>query len=105
MSSLTNIYDNDVECENSANIFAIQCEEGTIRINWAQGRGKNITQKKPGPQCHDAMLDQIIPAGNHVSGFSDCTKKPFSFLFMSFYVTLNQKQTYITQHLGCRITG
>ena len=73
MSSLTNIYDNDVECENSANIFAIQCEEGTVRINWAQGRGKNITQKKPGPQCHDAMLDQIIPAGNHVSGLSDCT--------------------------------
>ena len=80
--SLINMYDNDVECENSANIFTLQCEEGTIRINWAQGRGKNITQKKPGPQCHDALLDQIIPAGNHVSGLGDCRKKPFSFLFM-----------------------
>lgn len=80
------MYDNDVECEYSANIFTIQCEEGAIRINWAQGRGKNMTQKKPGPECHDAILDQIIPEGNHVSGLSDCMKKPFSFLFMSIKV-------------------
>ena len=106
VSSLISMYDNDVECENSANIFTLQCEEGTIRINWAQGRGKNITQKKPGPQCHDALLDQTYLQETMSLDLVTAGKSHFHFYLcqFNFYVPLNQKQTYISQHLGCRIT-
>lgn len=67
-----------------------------LRMKWAQGRVKSekpSTQKKPGPWCHDAPLDQIIPEGSHVSGLGDYMKKSifnfylydFELSFMSFW--------------------
>lgn len=104
VSSLGNMYDNDVSV-NIVQIFLLYSEGGGNQDKLGTRKRKEHYTKKPGPS---AMMQFWIKSYLKETMSLDLVtawKSHFHFYLcqLKFYVTLNQKQTYITQHLGCQI--